>query len=172
MKNEATCPSLLSNVTLREATDADIPTLVVVLKESFEEYRDRLDPPSGAHTETAAKLREVLRTARAVPALVDGAVVGCVFYAPAGDHVDLFRLAVLPAQRRRGIARALVAYVEVRAQELGLPRIQLGVRVGLMGNRAYYERLGYRLLEARTHTGYPEPTFVILEKILNERVSG
>ena len=162
----------MNDIILREASNADIPALVLVLKESFEEYRGQLDPPSGAHTETTAKLREVLRTARAVLALIDGEVVGCVFYGPAGDHLDLFRLAVLPAQRRRGIARALVAYVEARAQELGFSRVQLGVRVALTGNRTYYERLGYRFVEARTHPGYAEPTFVILEKIVDEGVKG
>lgn len=156
----------MSEVMLREAADADLPALVVVLKAAFEEYRDRLDPPSGAHNETAAKLREVLRTSRATLALIGGEIVGCVFYAPSGNHVDLFRLAVLPDYRRRGIARALIEYVEARARELGLLRVQLGVRVALPGNRAYYERLGYRFVEARMHTGYAEPTFVILEKSL------
>jgi ribosomal protein S18 acetylase RimI-like enzyme len=162
----------MNEITLREAANADLPALVTVLKAAFEEYRDRLDPPSGAHGETAAKLREVLRTARAVLALAGDDMVGCVFYAPSGDHIDLFRLAVLPEYRRRGIAQALIAYVEARGRELGLARVQLGVRVALPNNRAYYERLGYRFVEARTHAGYAEPTFVILEKLLDERVSG
>jgi predicted N-acetyltransferase YhbS len=156
----------MSEITLREATNADLPALVVVLKAAFEEYRGRLDPPSGAHDESAPKVREVMRTSRAVLALSGDEIVGCVFYAPSGNHIDLFRLAVLPAQRRRGIAGALIAYVEARARELGLARVQLGVRVALSNNRAYYERLGYRFVEARTHAGYTEPTFVILEKSL------
>jgi predicted N-acetyltransferase YhbS len=162
----------MSEITLREATNADLPALVAVLKAAFEEYRGQLDPPSGAHAETSAKLREVLRTARAVLALAGDEIVGCVFYTPLGDHVDLFRLAVLPAYRRRGIGRLLIAYVEARVRELGLLRVQLGVRVALPGNRAYYERQGYRFIEARTHAGYVEPTFVILEKLVDERVSG
>jgi ribosomal protein S18 acetylase RimI-like enzyme len=96
-----------------------------------------------------------------------GEVAGCVFYAPMGDYVDLFRLAVLPAYRRRGVGRALVEYVEARARALSIPCVQLGVRVALPGNRAYYERMGYRFLEARTHTGYTEPTYVILQKSLS-----
>ncbi len=162
----------MSDIVLREATDADLPPLVVVLKEAFEEYRDQLDPPSGAHTESVEKLRNVLRSARAVLAEIEGEIVGCVFYAPTGDHVDLFRLAVLPVQRRRGIAHALIGYVEARTRDLGLPRVQLGVRVALQRNREYYERLGYRFVEARTHVGYSQPTFVILEKLVDERVKG
>src|SRR5258706_3332837 len=162
----------MNEITLRETTDADIPALVVVLKTAFEEYRGQLNPPSGAHTETVAKVHNVLRTARAVLALAGDEIVGCVFYAPLGDHVDLFRLAVLPAHRRRGIPRALIAYVEGRTRELGLPRIQLGRRGALPTNRPSYERLGYRFIEARTHVGYAEPTFVILEKLVDEEVKG
>jgi ribosomal protein S18 acetylase RimI-like enzyme len=162
----------MGEVTLREAANADLPALVAVLKAAFEEYRGRLDPPSGAHDESAAKVREVLRTSRAVLALSGDEIVGCVFYAPSGNHVDLFRLAVLPEYRRRGIARRLIEYVEARARQLGLPRVQLGVRVALPGNRIYYERLGYRFVEARTHAGYAEPTFVILENFVVERVKG
>jgi ribosomal protein S18 acetylase RimI-like enzyme len=84
-----------------------------------------------------------------------------------GDYVDLFRLAVLPSHRRRGVGRALVEYVETRALALGIPRVQLGVRMALPVNRGYYERLGYRFLEARAHSGYAEPTYVILEKKLS-----
>jgi ribosomal protein S18 acetylase RimI-like enzyme len=162
----------MSDIMLREATDADLPPLVAVLKESFEEYRDQLDPPSGAHAESVEKLRNVLRSARAVLAEIDGAIVGCVFYAATGDHVDLFRLAVLPVQRRRGVAHALIAYVEARTRELGLRRVQLGVRVALQRNREYYERLGYHFVEARAHAGYSQPTFVILEKDVSTPTSG
>jgi GNAT superfamily N-acetyltransferase len=156
----------MSSVTLREATDADIPALLAVLMAAFEEYRDQLDPPSGAHDETEKRLRGTLRGAHAVLAHVGGEPVGCVFYAPMGDYVDLFRLAVLPGHRRHGIGRALIEYVEGRALAIGITCVQLGVRTALPGNRAYYERLGYRFREARAHSGYAEPTYVILEKRL------
>ncbi len=134
--------------------------------------RSRRPSRSIAHRETIEKLHDVMRTARGVLALDGDQVAGCVFYAPDGDHIDLFRLAVLPTYRRRGVGRTLVEYVESRALALGIPRVQLGVRVALPRNRAYYERMGYRFLEARTHEGYVEPTYVILEKTLAERVKG
>ena len=156
----------MDSVTLREATEADVAALVALLIAAFEEYRGRLDPPSGAHKESEEQLRQTLHSAHAVLAHVGCELVGCVFYAPMSNSVDLFRLAVLPAYRRRGIGRALIEYVERRALALGSPCVQLGVRVALPANRAYYERMGYRFLEARAHTGYAEPTYVILEKQL------
>ena len=76
------------------------------------------------------------------------------------------RLAVLPAYRNRGISALLIAYVEQRARELGLPRVRLGVRVALPHLRARYERLGYRVIEQRSHAGYAEPTYLVMEKLL------
>ena len=152
------------NFLLREVTDQDIPTLVVVLRTAFEEYRGRLDPPSGAHTETVEKVRQKLTTTCAVVAVINQEVAGCVFYQPENDLMYLERLAVLPLYRRRGLAKALIDYVEARARALGLSHVRLGVRVVLRDNWAYYERLGYYLVEYKAHQGYTEPTYAILEK--------
>jgi GNAT superfamily N-acetyltransferase len=156
----------MSSLTLREATADEALAIVAVLRDAFEEYRGRLDPPSGAHAETVEKIHDAMRGARVVLALEGGAIAGCVFYAPVNQHVDLFRLGVLPAYRRRGVGQALISYVEAQALVLGFGRVRLGVRVALPDNRAYYERLGYRFVEARSHAGYARPTFVILEKVL------
>lgn len=161
----------MNNFLLREATQDDISSLVSVLQTAFEEYRGRLDPPSGAHTESVEKLRQNLTEASATVAIVDQEIVGCVFHEIRSDeneqnYMYLGRLAVLPAYRRRGLGLALVQYVETLARQLRLSRVRLGVRTQLAENRAYYERQGYRVLEYRSHEGYPEPTYLIMEKEL------
>ncbi len=85
-------------------------------------------------------------------AVAGESVVGCIFYAVEEDHCFLFRLAVLPTWQRHGIGRALIAHVETRTAELGLPCVRLGVRKAMPENRVYYERLGYRVIED-TETG-------------------
>jgi ribosomal protein S18 acetylase RimI-like enzyme len=100
----------------------------------------------------------------AVLAVVQGEVVGGVFYNREPDHLYLGRLAVLPAYRRYGIGQALTAYVESRARALGVPRVQLSVRLALLHLQAYYERLGYRVVHYATHQGYTAPTSAVLEK--------
>ncbi|MCB0040951.1 MAG: hypothetical protein KDE23_14790, partial [Caldilinea sp.] len=63
---------------VRAATAADISVLLALIHESFEGYRGRLDPPSGAHAETAASLAALFdRGERAVLAAVDGSAAGC-----------------------------------------------------------------------------------------------
>ena len=54
---------------------------------------------------------------------VDGALVGTLIAGWDGWRGNMYRLAVLPAHRRRGVARALVAAGERRLRELGARRI-------------------------------------------------
>ena len=153
-------------LTYRAATDADVPAIVAIIHAAFAEYDGAIDPPSGAHHETEEKIRQKLMTDRAVVAHVGDQAVACVLYRDEGDHLYFGRLAVLPAYRNRGIAGALIDYVEERARELGLPRVRLGVRVALPQLRARYERRGYRLIEERRHAGYAETTYLIMEKAI------
>jgi predicted N-acetyltransferase YhbS len=160
---------ILNDISLREATDADVPTIVGLIHAAFQEYAGVIDPPSGAHKESEEKLREAMQTERAVLALLGEHVLACVLYRPESDRMYFGRLAVLPAYRNRGISAALIAYVEQRARELGLPRVQLGVRVALPHLRARYERLGYNVVEQRSHPGYAEPTYLVMEKLLSRQ---
>ena len=149
---------------LREATYDDIPTLVTLIHTAFEEYRGRLEPPSGAHRETAQSISNYLQQGRAVLASLHGQVVGCVCYHQESEHVYFGRLSVLPAFRQHGVGLALVTYVEQQAKALGAQRIQLGMRIALPHLQVYYERLGYCVVCYETHEGYTEPTSVVMEK--------
>jgi predicted N-acetyltransferase YhbS len=151
---------------LREATAADIPTLVAVVHAAFGEYRDRLEPPSGAHNETPESMQQALHTGWAVLACIHNTVVGCVLFHQESNHLYLGRLSVLPPFRRHGVGRALTEYVEQRARTLGIPCVQLGVRTRLPHLQAYYERLGYRIVRYEAHPGYTVPTSVVMEKWL------
>jgi GNAT superfamily N-acetyltransferase len=162
----------MADLLLREAKEADVPTVVAVLHAAFEEYRNRLDPPSGVHRETVLTVSQKLTSARAVLALRNTVAIGCVVYETTVNHLDLFRLAVLPANRRAGVGRALIEYVEVQALGLNVPRIRLGVRLVLTELRAAYERLGYQPIEFHTHPGYQTPTYVILEKVIRPLAPG
>jgi predicted N-acetyltransferase YhbS len=157
---------LSKHINIREATLADAAMLAHLICEAFEQYRGQLDPPSGAHNETAARVGERLATTPALLAEVDGVAVGGVFYKVEADHLYLSRLSVLPSYQRQGIGQALVAAVEARALALGRPRVRLGVRLALPALRASYERLGYRLVQYAAHPGYSQPTYIYMEKAL------
>ncbi len=95
--------------------------------------------------------------------------VGCVFYWLEDAQIYLGRLAVLPQHRKRGVARALIGYVEQQARLRGIPRVQLGTRIILTRLRAYYAQLGYREVRFAAHEGYYEPTYVVMEKEVDLR---
>jgi GNAT superfamily N-acetyltransferase len=151
---------------LREGAIADVPALANLVRNAFEEYRGRLDPPTGAHQETEEHLAGKMARGGAVLATLAGADIGCVIYEREPDHLYASRLAVLPSSRRQGVGRALMDYVEDKACSLGLNRVRLGVRLALPRLHAYYERSGYQAVEYRTHAGYSQPTYVMLEKVL------
>ncbi|WP_164017166.1 GNAT family N-acetyltransferase [Pyxidicoccus trucidator] len=151
---------------IREAVPEDAPLLALLLREAFEEYRGRLDPPSSAHGKTVEVVLRELRDGGAFIAESPSGAEGCVFFHPKSDHLYLDRLAVLPPFRGRGVARALVEAVESRARALGPMPVRLNVRLALQDHQDWYARLGYTFLAHGTHAGYPSPTFVVLQKRL------
>lgn len=135
------------NVRFCEAAEADAAVVLAVLRAANEPYRRRPNGPSGAFSDTVEGTRGMMATYPVVLAVAGETVVGCLFYAFEADHGFLFRLGVLPEFQRRGIGRALIAYAEERTIEKGLPSTRLGVRRAMPENRAYYTRLGYRVIE-------------------------
>lgn len=158
----------MDDFVLRPATDDDVPALTRLLREAFAE-QGTLAPPSGALAETDAKVRRIMETAGVRVATVDDALAGCVFHAVEGDALYLFRLAVRPAYRRRGIALALLCACERMACDLGLPHTRLSVRLSLPRQQAYYERHGYRVVAFGTHASFAQPTYATLEKDVGRR---
>jgi ribosomal protein S18 acetylase RimI-like enzyme len=153
-------------IQFRQANENEVPLLLAILHAAFEEYRGRLDPPSGVHAETMESVQAKLKTAKAVIAYVGNEAAGCVFYERESNHIYLGRLSVLPQFRKLGIGRVLINYVEAQAVNLGVPRVQLGVRIALPRLKAYYEKLGYRIVSYEKHPGYTQPTYVTMEKNL------
>ena len=149
---------------LRNATSDDAELLTQLIHAAFAEYRDVLDPPSGAHVETPEQIREKLIKGGAIIATVGKDYAGCVIYYPEDNHLYLGRLSVLPAFRHYGVGKALVAHVEQLAISMDLPSVQLGIRIALPRNRAFFEALGYRVISQHSHSGHTQPTFETLEK--------
>ena len=79
----------------------------------------------------------------------------------------LGRVAVPPAWRGRGVARAVVGAAEEEARARRLPRLLLGTRLVLAGNRRLFAGLGFRETGLETHPGYDAPTSVRMEKALS-----
>lgn len=154
------------SIEIREATGADITTLVASIRSAFEEYRGLLDPPSGALTETAGNVARLLENETALVASAYGEAVGVVFYDLREDPVCLHRLAVLPDLRDRGIGARLVKTVEERVSAAGMGRIHLAVRISLVANHLFYMNLGYSIVDVRIYPECDFPTYYVMYKEL------
>ncbi len=82
----------------------------------------------------------------------DGAIVGWVQVESrrlieTGAFAELTGLVVAASARGRGVGRALVAAAEAWAGARGFPALRLRSNVIRTGARAFYERLGYRVVK-------------------------
>ncbi len=101
-----------------------------------------------SETDTAADLVELLRhdESALLVAIDEGRIVGTIIATWDGWRAGLWRLAVLPETRRRGVARALVADAERRVRAKGARRISVLVESSDPRAMAFWQ--------ARTDMGY------------------
>jgi ribosomal protein S18 acetylase RimI-like enzyme len=78
---------------------------------------------------------------------VGGQVIGSIIGTFDGWRGNIYRLAVQPDYRRRGVARALVAEVEKRLTRQGAKRITALVEKDNPSAMIFWEAVGYRVDE-------------------------
>ena len=80
-------------------------------------------------------------------AVAEGQIVGSIIGTFDGWRGNIYRMAVHPNYRRRGIARALVAEVEKRLTRQGAKRITALVEKDHPKAMTFWEAVGYRVDE-------------------------
>lgn len=150
----------------RRLRPADALEAAALIRCAFARQALATDPPSAALQETPDSVAAAIASGGGAGVEAEGALAGVVLWALLEDHLYLRRLAVAPAHRRRGIARALIAEAEREARRRGLPCVRLGVRLALADNRRLFAACRYREGALGTHPGYPAPTSVTMEKRL------
>ncbi|HLU12134.1 MAG TPA: GNAT family N-acetyltransferase [Oceanobacillus sp.] len=138
-------------LTITQATPEQASLVYDIMLAAFEEYRSKLNPPSGVFAETVETVRRFMSEGGALLAWENEAAIGSMRYIFKPDHMYVGRVSVLPAYRGRGIATAMMREVEPIARAHGYRSIHLGARLVLQSNIAFYERLGYRVIDTRMH---------------------
>jgi ribosomal protein S18 acetylase RimI-like enzyme len=134
--------------------------------EAFVEFRDTLIPPPGILRESIEDVARSIETGGAVIAWDGDVPVGSARFHPEPDHLYVGRVAVPPAYRRRGIASALMDFIEDHARALGFTETRVQVRQALPSNVALYESLGYTVCSADPHPRVPDAIVLTLAKRL------
>lgn len=152
---------------LRTATLGDSAAMAAVIAASFEQYRGKLVPESGAFRETAEGIAaELTKGAGAIVAERNDEMLGCVLVEEMEGDLYFGRLSVLPSARGRGLARQLIDAVEAEARRRGLAGVRLGVRIVLTDNQRLFAALGYRETSREAHPGFDYPTSINMRKAL------
>jgi predicted N-acetyltransferase YhbS len=160
-------------IVVRRAAQADAAHVAALVNAAFGEYRGHLKPEPSALREDADTVAPQLTAPAggAVALRINGngtpsAPVGVVLFRPEDADLYLGRLAVPPESRGRGIAGALIRFVEDEARRRGCPGIVLGVRIALPDNQRLFARHGFREVSRHAHDGYAQPTWIKMRKCL------
>jgi ribosomal protein S18 acetylase RimI-like enzyme len=137
-----------------------------LVRRAFAEQPRPTNPPSSALRETAATITAHLEKGGGAVLERDGVVVGTVLWEEEDGALYVSRVSVNPDYRRQGIARALMDEAEREARRQGFSRMTLGVRLELEENRRLFRSCGFEDLEFRSHEGFTEPTWVLMERRL------
>jgi N-acetylglutamate synthase-like GNAT family acetyltransferase len=138
------------HTTICEAVIADVPVLAEMIRTAFQDVAVRFGlteancprHPSNCQTFWIAGALE--EGVHYFVLEADGFPCGCVALEQASSEVCyLERLAVLPAQRRRGYGRALVVHAMAKAKALGVQRVDIGVIAAHTELRDWYRKLGF-----------------------------
>lgn len=147
------------------ATLDDAPLVYHIMREAFAEYENVLQPPSGANRETVDDVTAAMQQGGAALAWVGEMPVASARFRVDGDALCVGRVAVLPAYRQRGIAKAVMRYMENIARQHRRDVLCVGVRMSLPGNLALYQSLGYEMVDVIQHPKGPDRIATLIKRL-------
>ena len=151
---------------IRRLRPDNAAAVVEVIHAAFRAQEVATDPPPGALKETAESVRALLEAGGGAAVETDGGTVGVILWREAEGGLYFGRMAVLPAFRGQGIARALIAEAEQEARRRGLRRVHCGARLVLEGNHRLFRACGYREFRRPFDAKYGAVVSADLEKHL------
>jgi ribosomal protein S18 acetylase RimI-like enzyme len=120
---------------IRAAIPPDLPAILDLWGRARSEHAATHDDP--------ADVERLIGTGSLLVAVEDGALVGSVVAAFDGWRGNMYRLVVEPAQRRRGLARALVEAGEASLRTRGARRVTALVGRGDTAAEGLWAAAGY-----------------------------
>lgn len=154
--------SLTDSMTIRDAGDSDIPTLVDLIRISFKEGAARWglnekDHPRCTSFYTIERMKDDFAKGIRYYILEDDRnAIGCVAMETADDDVCyLMRLAVLPDYRKRKLGEKLVRHLLAQAAQIGARQVQIGIVDTADRLKQWYQSLGFVQFKTQTFEHLP-----------------
>jgi len=139
--------------------------ILALTKQAFAYMDGRIDPPSSVHRLSVDALAAPGHEVWAIGYPPKASIV----MTPRSDVLYVGKLAVVEAERGRGLARLLIDHAEVRAGELGLVWLELQTRIELTENHRAFESMGFVETERTAHPGYGQLTSLTLRRSVTPR---
>ncbi|MCM3034295.1 N-acetyltransferase [Niallia sp. MER 6] len=157
------------NLEIRLANAEESQIVHKIMLEAFEEYRF-LEVPSSALNEPLDNLLNAMKqeSEKALLCFVDGKPLASSRITLKDNSIYFSRLSVTSNARGKGMAKAMLLWMENYAKERQRKKLECRVRATLPKNISLYERLGYIVSKEETVTnpnGYEVKT-VLMEKSL------
>ena len=135
---------------IRQANEADIDTLVSLLRSSFSDVAERFEltvencPKNLAFCTKERVKNDFARGLKYYILEKDAQPCGCVAIEKAGpDMCYLERLAVLPQHRRKGHGKTLVNQIFDQAEKNGAKQVQIGIISKDTKLKNWYNKFGF-----------------------------
>lgn len=151
----------------RMVASEDGGAVLALIRAAFAGMDGRIDPPSSAgRLDLAGVARQV---AEGEVWLIEdrGALLASVFLTARPGRLYIGKLAVAPGVVRQGLGRQLLDHAAARARALGLPALELQVRVELIENHAFFRACGFVQAAATAHPGYGRATSLTFARRLD-----
>jgi GNAT superfamily N-acetyltransferase len=126
------------------------------MRQAFAGYAGALPVESGALAESIEDVRQAMRDGGAVLAFLSDMAVGSARFTPEADALYVNRVAVLPAHWHKGVASAMMSYIEEIARGLQKAAIRIQARNSLPSNVGLYRALGYETVSIDPHPRGPD----------------
>jgi len=135
---------------IREAKKNDIPEITKVIRKSYHTVAKRYDltrencPKHPSNCETNWVLGDFERGVQYYVAESDNGIIGCMALEKASEQTCyLERLAVIPAERNKGVGTLLVKNFIKKAGDIGASTIGIGIISKQEDLKVWYQKIGF-----------------------------
>lgn len=157
-------------IEIKRGSENEINVAHQLMQEAFKEY-ENLEVPSSAITEPVDVLRDSYRNGseQFLVCYVNGVPHGSARFSLKEEALYFSRVSVPPYARRKGIAKAMIDWLEDYARNAGKPNLECKVRLALTSNVRLYESLGFVITKDITA---PNPNGATVQAVVMEKCLG